>query len=54
MINLKNIKSLLLAGVMAATAFSCTNLDEEIYSQVIAFTYLGECARGKKDQYCGD
>ncbi len=40
MINLKNIKSLLLAGVMAATAFSCTNLDEEIYSQVTADNFF--------------
>ena len=40
MINLKNIKSLLLAGVMSATAFSCTNLDEEIFSQVTADNFF--------------
>lgn len=36
MINFKNIKSLLLAGVMASTVISCTNLDEEVFDQVVA------------------
>ena len=40
MINIKNIKSLLLAGVMAFTVFSCRNLDEEIYSEITADSFF--------------
>ena len=40
MINMKNIKSLLLAGVLAATAFSCTDLDEEIFSEITADSFF--------------
>lgn len=37
---MKNIKTLFLAGIVAVSAFSCTNLDEEIFSQITADNFF--------------